>query len=198
MRDHLRAGIAVYNAGGYHAAHDAWEDQWLELESGTDEERLLHGLIQCTAAVYHATTRNWTGTVGLAESGRTYLSTLPPRYRGVNVDDARSYLQRLEADPELIERRPPVPLLHEDEQVDYDTLADPALAIAASVLAEADGFDEALLERATEYAEENDRIRSLLADFVRESDDRGIVAQRLEDHIDRHESRRADVDGLFD
>ncbi|MFB6301121.1 MAG: DUF309 domain-containing protein, partial [Halobacteriales archaeon] len=52
MDAHLRAGIAIYNAGGYHAAHDAWEDHWLDLESGTDDERFLHGLIQFTAAVH--------------------------------------------------------------------------------------------------------------------------------------------------
>ena len=68
MREHLRAGIAVYNAGEYHAAHDAWEDYWLDLERGTDDERLLHGLIQFTAAVHHAEERNWEGAVGLAES----------------------------------------------------------------------------------------------------------------------------------
>ncbi|NIS31883.1 MAG: DUF309 domain-containing protein, partial [Actinobacteria bacterium] len=60
MDAHLRAGIAIYNAGGYHAAHDAWEDHWLELEAGTDDERFLHGLIQFTAAVHHAQGANWT------------------------------------------------------------------------------------------------------------------------------------------
>jgi len=56
--DALRAGIAIHNAGHYHAAHDAWEDEWLELDDGSDE-RLLHGLIQFTAAIHHA--RNRTG-----------------------------------------------------------------------------------------------------------------------------------------
>ena len=27
MDAHLRAGVAIYNAGHYHAAHDAWEDR---------------------------------------------------------------------------------------------------------------------------------------------------------------------------
>ena len=33
MRDHLRAGVAIYNVGEHHAAHDAWKDHWLGLES---------------------------------------------------------------------------------------------------------------------------------------------------------------------
>jgi predicted metal-dependent hydrolase len=73
MESHLRAGVAVYNAGQYHAAHDAWEDHWLDLEQGTDDEQFLHGLIQFTAAVHHARTRNWSGATGLASSARDYL-----------------------------------------------------------------------------------------------------------------------------
>jgi len=67
MEAHLRAGIAVFNGGGYHTAHDCWEARWLDLESGTDDERFLHGLIQYTAAVHHASERNWGGATGLAD-----------------------------------------------------------------------------------------------------------------------------------
>ncbi|MFC6725607.1 DUF309 domain-containing protein, partial [Halobium palmae] len=41
MDDALRAGVAIYNAGDYHAAHDAWEDVWLDLPEGTDDGRAL-------------------------------------------------------------------------------------------------------------------------------------------------------------
>ena len=33
MRNRLRAGVAIYNDGYYHAAHDAWEERWLDLEA---------------------------------------------------------------------------------------------------------------------------------------------------------------------
>jgi hypothetical protein len=198
MRDHLRAGIALYNQGQFHLAHDAWEDHWLGLESGTDEERLLHGLIQCTATVYHATERNWEGAVGLADSARTYLTALPPRYREINVDDLRTYLRQIEADPALIERRPPVPILHADEHVGYESLDQPALVIVAGILAETEAVDAELIERAARYAAETDRIQTLLADFVCEPDDRAVIARRLDAHVDRHEARRSDVEDLFD
>ena len=84
MNAHLRAGVAVYNAGRFHAAHDAWEEYWLGLESGADDERFLHGLIQFTAVVYHATEDNWSGAQGLAESAREYLADL----RETHGDDA--------------------------------------------------------------------------------------------------------------
>ncbi|PSQ57296.1 MAG: DUF309 domain-containing protein [Halobacteriales archaeon SW_9_67_25] len=98
MDAHLRAGVAIYNAGGHHAAHDAWEDHWLGLEPGTDDERFLHGLIQFTAAVYHARNRNWSGATGLADSACEYLVDLPAGYREVNVREVRAYLSVLGAE----------------------------------------------------------------------------------------------------
>ena len=77
MEAALRAGVAIYNAGEFHAAHDAWEAEWLGLDDGTDDERLLHGLIQFTAVVHHARERNWSGAVGLAESAGEYLADHP-------------------------------------------------------------------------------------------------------------------------
>ena len=204
MRDQLRAGIAVYNAGYYHAAHDAWETRWLDLESGTDDERLLHGLIQFTAAVYHARERNWEGAVGLADSALAYLDGLPDEYRSVRLPPIRSFLAALAADPELVERRPPVRLEHEGETPTLGTLGFEPTAVAATVLAEELGVDEAPVERAREYAErdleagdDDSQFITLLFDFVREEDHRGIVHQRLTDHVNRRETRESDVEGLF-
>ncbi|SEH17124.1 protein of unknown function [Natronorubrum sediminis] len=204
MRDHLRAGAAIYNAGFYHAAHDAWEDYWLDLESGTDDERLLHGLIQFTAAVYHTRERNWEGAVGLATSARAYLSGLPPTYRDVDLESVRAFLVVLESDPELIERRPPIRLVHEGDVPTRDGLGFEPTAIAATVLADELGFDEEPIERARTYArrdleagDDGSRFVTLLFDFVREDEHRGIIFQRLTEHVDRREARESDVEGLF-
>ncbi len=79
-----------------------------------------------------------------------------------------------------------------------------ATAIAASTLADALGFEEESIERAHAYAErdlaageDDSRFITLLFDFVREDDHRGIVFQRLTDHVDRRRTREEDVDGLF-
>lgn len=204
MREHLRAGAAIYNVGFYHAAHDAWEDYWLDLESGTDDERLLHGLIQFTAAVYHARERNWEGAVGLAASARAYLSELPPTYRDVDLESVRAFLVALESDPELIERRPPIRLVHEGDVPTRDALGFEPTAIAAPVLADELGFEEEPIERARTYArrdleagDDGSRFVTLLFDFVREDDHRGIIFQRLTEHADRREARESDVEGLF-
>ncbi|MFC7140232.1 DUF309 domain-containing protein [Halosimplex aquaticum] len=204
MDAELRAGVAVYNAGHYHAAHDAWEARWLDLPEG-DDERFLHGLIQFTAAVYHARERNWSGATGLADSADDYLADLPGDYRGVNVATVREYLAALERDPERIERGPAPALTYEGDALGLADLHVESAFVAADVLAEDLGYDEDVIEQATRYAradleagEEGSEFVTFLLDFVRDADHRGIVAQRLSEHVDRREHRESDVDGLFD
>lgn len=205
MEDALRAGIAVYNDGEFHAAHDAWEDRWLGLESGSDEERLLHGLIQFTAAVFHARNRNWSGAAGLAASAVEYLEALPPDYRGVNVEAVRAYLRRLGADPEYVERERPLPLTHEGEAVGLSDLDFEAAALAAGVLAgEYDRFDATVVDRAVAFAREElaggvrTRFIALVMDFAADAAHRDLVYRRLAAHVEERERRERDVDGLFD
>jgi hypothetical protein len=204
MRAHLRAGIAIYNGGEHHAAHDAWEDHWLDLAEGSDDERFLHGLIQFTAAVFHARRQNWSGATGLAESGRAYLAGLPADYHDVNVGAVRSALAGLQADPERVERRRPPQLTHEGAVVTVEDLRFEATAVAADTLAEAHGHDEELIEAAVDYArtdiqreETSSPFVTLVFEFVREPANSGIILQRLGEHVDRRASRDSDVEGLF-
>jgi hypothetical protein len=205
MDENLRAGIAIYNAGEYHAAHDAWEDHWLGLEDGTDDELFLHGLIQFTAAVYHARNRNWGGATGLADSATEYLTSLPDTYRGVDIEQVRAVLARLATDPATVERRQPPRLTYNGDELSLGDLRFESTAIAGAVLAEEYGYDEALIERAAEFARadlDDDQTGSpfvsLLFDFVREPENRPIVTQRLSEHVQRRQSRIEDVTGLFE
>ena len=45
------AGIDLYNAGEFHAAHDAWEERWRD-DCGPREKLFLQALIQ-SAVVFH-------------------------------------------------------------------------------------------------------------------------------------------------
>jgi len=204
VQHRLRAGIAVYDAGAYHAAHDVWEARWLGLEAGTEDERLLHGLIQYTAAVHHATTGNWAGAVGLAESGLGYLSELPESSRGVDVASAREYLRLLAADPERIERAAPWPLVYEGERVQPGDLTDAELAIAAETVAEDEGLDVEVVERAVERLTgegeppEAEAARSLLVGLIERPESGATILARLSEHVERGAARDADVDGLFE
>ena len=199
----VAAGVAVYNAGEHHAAHDAWEDEWLALASGTDDERFLHGLIQFTAAVYHGRRRNWSGARKLSRSATGYLDGLGSEHRGVDLATVREYLRRLGADPDHAERTRPPALRYRGRDLAPAALDLDALAVAAEVIAEEYGYDEAVVDRAVGYAREEagtarSRFRALVVDFVGETERRGLVYDRLRDHVRRRRREETDVDGLFE
>ncbi|MEF8857214.1 MAG: DUF309 domain-containing protein [Haloplanus sp.] len=204
MEESLRAGIAIYNAGEYHAAHDAWEAPWLALDDGTDDERFLHGLIQFTAAVHHARTRNWSGATGLAESAGDYLAGLDSPHCGVDLDPVRRTLATLAADPEVIERRRLPALRYEGDVLTPADLRFEAAAAAATVLADEYGYDVATVERAITFAREEiaGGERTLFTtgvmEFVTADAERSLVYRRLAEHVGRRDREYADVDGLFE
>ncbi|WP_435159649.1 DUF309 domain-containing protein [Haladaptatus sp. DFWS20] len=205
MDDYLRAGLAIFNVGEFHAAHDAWEDHWLELERDSPDERFLHGLIQFTAVVYHAQDANWDGVRGLAESAASYLDGLPANYQSVNLGTVRTYLRAVRDDPEHVERVAPPRLTHRSVVLLPDGLDFEASAVAALVLAEEFGYDEWVIERGVEFAradlesgDEGSQFITLVMDFVRDAENRGLVFQRLRGHVQKRDSRERDVDGLFE
>ncbi|KZX47141.1 DUF309 domain-containing protein [Haloarcula sp. K1] len=201
MRDHLRAGIAVYNEGRYHAAHDAWEAYWLDLDEG-DDERFLHGLIQFTAVVHHASEENWSGAQGLAESATEYLDGLPDPYHGVALDEVRSFLVATAADPH--HAADPPTLTHNGEAIGYGALGFDATAVAAGVLAEAGRYNEAVIADAVDRARDEldgdggSQFVGMVFSFVRERDQRPVVYQRLRDHVELEQQKDDDVRGLFE
>lgn len=192
----LRAGLALYADGEFHAAHEPWEAVWLDSDGAT--ERLLHGLIQVTAALYHTTERNWAGARGLAESAPTYLAGLD-RPHGVDLRPARAFCRRLAADPVVVERTGPPALPQNGEPVAYADLSPAALARATTAVAADTAYDETVLRDAAGFADaDGTTFRPLLVDFLARPDDRGIVFQRLSEHVDRRRTEAADVQGLFD
>ena len=45
-------GIDLYNAREFHAAHDAWEERWMD-EAGPREKLFLQAMIQSAVAFHH-------------------------------------------------------------------------------------------------------------------------------------------------
>ncbi|PSQ05184.1 DUF309 domain-containing protein [Halobacteriales archaeon QS_6_71_20] len=219
----LRAGVALYTAGEFHAAHDPWEGVWLDVraalgDAGTDpsaadggdaatlvrDERLFHGLIQFTAAQYHARDRNWSGAVGLAGSAREYLADVPGDYRGIDVAGVRAALARLEADPERVERGPAPPLAHEGERVAPESLSLSGAALAAEALAEEHGLDADPVADAARFAQKEEqagrsRFAALLFDLMRVEgpQERRLVYDRLTELVATERRKEEDVEGLF-
>jgi len=199
----LRAGIALYNAGEYHAAHDPWEAEWLPLEGG-DDERFLQGLIQFTAAVHHADRGNDSGATGLAESAAGYLEGLPEVTHGVALDAVREFLDRLAEDPGVVRGRSPPPLVYKGRPLDPADLDPPAAFEAAEAIAEeVDGFDGGIVADAVRYAREErhtgrTRFTALVYDLVGDPSHRPVAYRRLADLVERRRARDDDVDALFE
>ncbi len=207
---HLRAGVVLYDAGEFHAAHDPWEAHWLALAEDPDtpddgpERRFFQGLVQTTAAVHHARRGNWNGATGLARGALGYLDDLGDTYRGVALVPVRSYLGTLAADPEVAERGSPAGLLVEGRALAAADLSFEALVLAVRALVEEHGYDETVTERAVEFARADldggtaaSPFIALLYDFVA-GRNRALVFQRLREHVDRRDHRESDVAGLFD
>lgn len=191
--DHLRAGAALFNAGHYLAAHEPWEERWLEAPAG-ERDDCLQGLVQATAATHKSRTGNWSGAVGLAESAVEYLDDC-------GHGDLRTWLGGLAADPELGERERPPRLRIDGETVTTADLQFPAAGIAAEALAETRG-DE-LVEQGVGYAEadiadgnETSPFVTLTLDYLRGGSP--TARKRLVQHVERRQAREADVDGLFE
>jgi hypothetical protein len=203
MEAALRAGVAIYNAGEFHAAHDAWEEPWLGLDKGTTDERLLHGLIQFTAAIHHATEGNTEGATGLAESARAYLRELDG-HRGANTEEVREFLESLASDPGVVANRAPPKLTLDGAALTLEAIEFEAGVIAARVLAEEHGYEANVIERASEFARrdltknrETSPFVTLVLAFARSEDGRAVVMDRLRGHVERREAREADLEGLF-
>lgn len=221
MDDALRVGIAVFNAGDHRAAHEAWEEVWLSLDEGTPDERLLHGLIQYTAAVHHARRRNWSAAGRLAGSAGRYLADLDADARGVNVDDVRDHLRRLAADPEFTERRRPLPLSVGGVVVEPTDLTFENAATAATLLAaEYEAFEASIVADAVRYARSeldtdagaptggaqaprrpqrrDPGFVGMVFDFAADRNRRSLVYDRLRAHVERRRDTERDAAGLFE
>lgn len=77
------AGVALFNAGDYFAAHEVWEDLWRDCR--TADRRFYHSLIQAAVALYHATRGNRPGAARLLSAGREKMSGYPDRHLGLDT-----------------------------------------------------------------------------------------------------------------
>lgn len=95
----LADGLQKYEAGEFFAAHEAWEDAWLQ--SQEPDKTFLQGLIQLTAAFHHLRRHNLRGATALLQAALQKLAPYPQIYGGLSVallrDDICERLRSLEA-----------------------------------------------------------------------------------------------------
>ncbi|MBV8517563.1 MAG: DUF309 domain-containing protein [Acidobacteria bacterium] len=82
----LSAGIALFNAGEFWHAHEAWERLWLAASG--DEKRFLQGLIQLAAAYHHMQRGTFRGGARLFRAALEKLAPFPDGHGGVDRAEA--------------------------------------------------------------------------------------------------------------
>lgn len=87
----LRRGVALFNAGEYHAAHEEWEKVWIAGDSGDDD--FWKGLIQAAIALHHFQRGELEGARKLYQGHRRYLANFMPEHRGLRVQELLGDLQ---------------------------------------------------------------------------------------------------------
>ncbi len=83
----LAEGVALFDAGHFHAAHEAWEEAWLH-ERGP-RRLLLQGLILVAAGWLKRDAGNARGAWTLFSRALDRLASLPPVCEGVDVGGLR-------------------------------------------------------------------------------------------------------------
>jgi len=88
----LAEGLALFDAGHYHDAHEAFERCWLASEGGDAD--FFKGLIQAAICLHHYVDRNVEGARKLYAGHRRLLAPYLPSHRGVDVTAFLAEMQR--------------------------------------------------------------------------------------------------------
>ena len=100
-------GAALFNAGEYWEAHEAWEPLWLRSEGL--ERRLLAGVILLAAALHKGhKMQNPRGGRRNYDKALAHLTHLPERYEGIEVRRLEAEVAGALEDPNV---RPQLPLV---------------------------------------------------------------------------------------
>ncbi len=106
------AGIDLYNAGEFHAAHDAWEERWMG-PVAPDEKLFLQAMIQSAVAFHHleigrpgaARRMHQMAKEKFARLGTTVFMSLDLEEYQAQLERALSWLTSV-PDPRAIEQPP--------------------------------------------------------------------------------------------
>jgi len=86
-------GLRLFDAGEYHAAHEALEKLWLGTQGA--ESDLFKGLIQACIAMHHFERGNLEGARKLYSGHRRLLAAYLPECRGVDLTAFLGEMQRV-------------------------------------------------------------------------------------------------------
>jgi predicted metal-dependent hydrolase len=80
----LAVGLAAFEARDFHAAHEAWEEVWRQMEAGHDRDA-LQGLIQAAVALHHLAQGNPVGARSVGDRAIARLTAAPSPWCGLRL-----------------------------------------------------------------------------------------------------------------
>ena len=88
------AGIDLYNACEFHAAHDAWEERWMG-EVGPQEKLFLQAMIQSAVAFHHLDIGRPGAARRMHEMAKEKFARLGKRvFMSLDLEDYQAQLER--------------------------------------------------------------------------------------------------------
>jgi predicted metal-dependent hydrolase len=94
LDDTVHAGLALFRAGDFHGAHDAWEEGWRAAQGA--ERHLLQALVQLAAAFHQWNHLKPGGAATLFARARGHLEAIPSTLLGVEVSELELELEAWE------------------------------------------------------------------------------------------------------
>jgi uncharacterized protein len=107
--DPHEAGVRLFNAHAFFAAHEALEDAWRAATG--DEKRFLQALTQLAVALHHFSTGNRAGARSVLDRATRTLQAYPAAYLAIDVARLRGELAAWQAHLAGDAPQPPFPRL---------------------------------------------------------------------------------------
>jgi len=80
----IEEGIKLFNSSDFFAAHDYFEDLWMNAEQ--KDKLFFQGMVQISVASYHLTHNNLNGALSQYIKSADKLKNYLPEYYGVNLE----------------------------------------------------------------------------------------------------------------
>lgn len=99
ISDEIKEGVKLFNEHDFFAAHDFFENLWMNAESG---DRLFYqGMVQLSVGGYHLLNKNYKGSLSQYQKGSEKLKNYVPQFKGVELEILLQKINNVITDLEL-------------------------------------------------------------------------------------------------
>jgi predicted metal-dependent hydrolase len=81
----ILVGISLFNNADFFAAHDFFEEMWVE--SNREDRLFFQGLTQISVGCFHLICKNYKGAFSQFTKGTDKLNDFLPSYKNVDIED---------------------------------------------------------------------------------------------------------------